>query len=237
MAKKGHKLAMDKKRRPRCFFITNYGILFGKDNDCETRKCEHGQSINKRIEVIIKERISVILLTHENIESMNPTLRFPNVRYGALLVRAACLLVTLVVALFCSSQHSLGAEHDWYQCPVGKTKHLDLNKISLIRDSVVRPNLHTLRFYSFGSHFLLGASASGFSNEMLSQLEALLLQKRNWVRVSGPDLTMFVNLDYVVGYSSGSGGGYILVLTTGEDVIVPARDDGANAKIKEFAFP
>jgi hypothetical protein len=48
---------------------------------------------------------------------------------------------------------------------------------------------------------------------------------------------MFVNLDYVVGYSSGFGGGYILVLTTGEDVIVSPRDDGANAKIKEFAFP
>ena len=152
-------------------------------------------------------------------------------------MRAACLLVTLVMALVWSSQHSLGAEHDWYQCPVGKTKHLDLNKISLIRDSVVGPNLHTLRFYSFGSHFLLGASASGFSDEMLAQLEALLLPKRNWVRVSGPDITIFVNLDYVVGYSSGSGGGYILVLTTGEDVIVPARDDGANAKIKEFAFP
>ena len=168
---------------------------------------------------------------------MNPTLRFSNVRYGALLLRAVCLFLTVVMALVWSSQHSLGAEHDWYQCPVGKTKHLDLNKISLIRDSLVGPNIHTLRFYSFGSHFLLGASASGFSDEMLSQLEALLLQKRNWVRVSGTALTMFVNLDYVVGYSSGSGGGYIVVLTTGEDVIVPARDDGANAKIKGFAFP
>jgi hypothetical protein len=238
VAKSGHKLAMDKKSRPRCFLITIYGILSGKDNVIARRV--HANTANrstKEIVAITKERISVILLTHENIESMSPTLRFFNVRYGALLVRVACLLVTSVVALFCSSQHSLGAEHDWYQCPVGKTKHLDLNKISLIRDSVVRPNLHTLRFYSFGSHFLLGASASGFSNEMLSQLEALLLQKRNWVRVSGSDLTMFVNLDYVVGYSSVSDGGYILVLTTGEDVIVPARDDGANAKIKEFAFP
>jgi hypothetical protein len=152
-------------------------------------------------------------------------------------VRAACLLMTLVVALAWSSQKSLGAEHDWYQCPVGKSKHLDLNKISLIRDSVVGPNLHTLLFYSFGSHFLLGASASGFSDEMLAQLEALLLPKRNWVRVSGPDLTIFVNLDYVVGYSTGSVGGSALVLTTGEDVIVTARDSEANAKIKEFGFP
>jgi hypothetical protein len=157
-------------------------------------------SIDKRYCVITKERIAIILLTHENIESMNPTLRFPNVRHGALLVGAVYPFVTLVMALVWSSQYSLGAEHDWYQCPVGKAKHLDLNKISLIRDSVVGPNLHTLRFYSFGSHFLLGASASGFSNEMLSQLEALLLQKRNWVRISGPDLAMFVNLDYVVRY-------------------------------------
>ena len=152
-------------------------------------------------------------------------------------MRAICLLVTLVVALAWSSQNSLGAEHDWYQCPVGKSKHLDLNKISLIRDSVVGPNLHTLLFYSFGSHFLLGTSASGFSGEMLAQLEALLLPKRNWVRVSGPELTIFVNLDYVVGTSVGSSGGYTLVLTTGEDVIVSARDSEANAKIKEFGFP
>jgi hypothetical protein len=152
-------------------------------------------------------------------------------------VRAACLLVTLVVTLAWSSQNSPGAEHDWYQCPVGKSKHLDLNKISLIRDSVIGPDLHTLLFYSFGSHFLLGASASGFSDEMLAQLEALLLPKRNWVRVSGPDLIIFVNLDYVVGYSSGSGGGYTLILTTGDDVIVNARDSGANAKIKEFGLP
>ena len=152
-------------------------------------------------------------------------------------MRAVWLLVTLMVVLAWSSQNSLGAEHDWYQCPVGKSKHLDLNKISLIRDSVVGPNLHTLLFYSFGSHFLLGASSSGFSDEMLTQLEALLLPKRNWVRVSGPELTIFVNLDYVVGYSIGSGGGYALVLTTGEDVIVSARDSEANAKIKEFGFP
>ena len=152
-------------------------------------------------------------------------------------MRAACLFITLVVALAWSSQKSLGAEHDWYQCPVGKSKHLDLNKISLIRDSVVGPNLHTLLFYSFGSHFLLGASASGFSDEMLAQLEALLLPKRNWVRVSGPELSIFVNLDYVVSYSIGSGGGYTLVLTTGEDVIVSGRDGEANAKIKEFGFP
>ena len=152
-------------------------------------------------------------------------------------MRAVYPFVILVMALVCSSQYSLGAEHDWYQCPVGKAKHLDLNKISLIRDSVVGPNLHTLLFYSFGSHFLLGASASGFSDEMLAQLEALLLPKRNWVRVYGRELTIFVNLDYVVGYSIGSGGGYTLVLTTGEDVIVGARDSEANAKIKEFGFP
>ena len=152
-------------------------------------------------------------------------------------MRAACLFTILVVALAWPSQNSLGAEHDWYQCPVGKSKHLDLNKISLIRDSVVGPNLHTLLFYSFGSHFLLGASASGFSDEMLAQLEALLLPKRNWVRVSGPELSIFVNLDYVVSYSIGSGGGYTLVLTTGEDVIVSGRDGEANAKIKEFGFP
>jgi hypothetical protein len=152
-------------------------------------------------------------------------------------MRAVWLFVTLVVALALSPQNSPGADHDWYQCPVGKSKHLDLNKISLIRDSVVGPNLHTLLFYSFGSHFLLGASASGFSDEMLAQLEALLLPKSNWVRVSGPELSIFVNLDYVVGYSIGSGGGYTLVLTTGEDVIVSGRDGEANAKIKEFGFP
>jgi hypothetical protein len=45
---------------------------------------------------------------------------------------------------------------------------------------------------------------------------------------------MCVNLDCVVGYSSGSGGGYILVLTSGEDIIVPARDD---EEIKGFSFP
>ena len=53
----------------------------------------------------------------------------------------------------------------------------------------------------------------------------------------GPELSIFVNLDYVVGYSIGSGGGYTLVLTTGEDVIVSGRDGEANAKIKEFGFP
>jgi hypothetical protein len=152
-------------------------------------------------------------------------------------VRATCLFITLVVTLAWSFQNSIGAERDWYQCPVGKSKHLDLNKISLIRDSVVGPNLHTLLFYSFGSHFLLGVSASGFSDEMLAQLGALLLSKRNWVRVSGPKVTIFVNLDYVVGYSIGSGGGYTLFLTTGEDVIVSARDSEANTKIKEFGFP
>jgi hypothetical protein len=183
-----------------------------------------------------EERIAIILLTHEKTESMSPTLRFFNVPIGGLLVRAASLLVVSVVALAWSS-HSLGAEHDWYRCPVGKSKYLDLNKISLIRDSVVGPNLHTLLFYSFGSHFLLGASASGFSDEMLAQLEALLLPKRNWVRVSGPELTIFVNLDYVVGYSTGSGGRYTLILTTGEDVLVSATDSQANAKIKEFGFP
>jgi hypothetical protein len=150
--KRGHKLAMDKKRRPRCFFITIYSILFGRDNDCETRKCDTTNRSTKEIAVITKERISVILLTHENIESMNLTLRFSNVRYGAFFVRAASLLVTLVVALFCSSQHSLGAEHDWYQCPVGKTKHLDLNKIFLIRDSVVRPNLRFSANYRRGCY-------------------------------------------------------------------------------------
>jgi hypothetical protein len=103
--------------------------------------------------VITKERIAIILLTHENIESMNPTLRFPNVRHGALLVRAVYPFVILVMALVCSSQYSLGAEHDWYQCPVGKAKHLDLNKISLIRDSVVG-------VASVGSQCQLGGSAS-----------------------------------------------------------------------------
>ena len=103
-----------------------------------THQCEDGQHRSiKDIVVITKERIAIILLTHENIESMNPTLRFPNVRHGALLVRAVYPFVILVMALVCSSQYSLGAEHDWYQCPVGKAKHLDLNKISLIRDSVV----------------------------------------------------------------------------------------------------
>jgi hypothetical protein len=46
----------------------------------------------------------------------------------------------------------------------------------------------------------------------------------------------FVNLDYVIGYSSGPYGGYILVLTTREDVVVTAKDNAANAKIKEFGF-
>jgi hypothetical protein len=152
-------------------------------------------------------------------------------------VRATCLSITLVVTLVWSSQNSLGVEHDWYQCPVGKSKHLDLNKISLIRDSVVGPNLHTLLFYSFGSHFLLGVSASGFSDEMLAQFGALLLPKRNWVRVAGPNLTIFVNLDYVVGYSIGSGGGYTLFITTGENVIVNASDSEANARIREYGLP
>ena len=152
-------------------------------------------------------------------------------------LRLAHLLVTLAVTLFWSAQHSLSAEHDWYECPVGQTKHLDLNKISLIRDSVIGPDLHTLQFYSFGSHFLLGVSASGFSDQMLAQLESLLLPKSNWVRIPGTSSSIFVNLDYIVGYSSGPGGGYILVLTTGEKVVATAQDDAARAKIKEFGFP
>jgi hypothetical protein len=147
------------------------------------------------------------------------------------------LLVTLAVTLLWSAQHSLSAEHDWYDSPVGQTKHLDLKKISLIRDSVIGPNLHTLQFYSFGSHFLLGVSAAGFSDQMLAQLESLLLPKNNWVRITGTTSSVFVNLDYVVGYSSGPSGGYILVLTTGDDVVVAAKDTAANAKIKEFGFP
>ena len=152
-------------------------------------------------------------------------------------LRTAHLLVTLAVTLFWSAQHSLSAEHDWYECPVGQTKHVDLNKISLIRQSVIGPNLHTLQFYSFGSHFLLGVSAAGFSDQMLAQLESLLMPKSNWVRIGGTTSSIFVNLDYVVGYSSGPGGGYLLVLTNGEDVVVTAKDNAANAKIKEFGFP
>jgi hypothetical protein len=152
-------------------------------------------------------------------------------------LRSAHLLVTLAVTLFWSTQHSLSAEHDWYDSPVGQTKHLDLNKISLIRDSVIGPNLHTLQFYSFGSHFLLGVSASGFSDQMVAQLESLLLPKNNWVEIFGTTFSVFVNLDYVVGYSPGPGGGYILVLTTGENVVVTAKDNAANAKIKEFGLP
>jgi hypothetical protein len=152
-------------------------------------------------------------------------------------LRTTHLLVTLAVTLFWSAQHSLSAEHDWYECPVGQTKHVDLKKISLIRQSVIRRNLHTLQFYSFGSHFLLGVSAAGFSDQMLAQLESLLMPKSNWVRIAGTTSSIFVNLDYVVGYSSGPGGGYLLVLTTGEDVVVTAKDNAANAKIKEFGFP
>jgi hypothetical protein len=152
-------------------------------------------------------------------------------------LRAAYLLLTLVVTLVWSVQYSLSAQHDWYECPVGQIRHLDLNKISLIRDSVIGPDLHTLRFYSFGSHFLLGVSASGFSDQMLVQLESLLLSKSNWVRVLDKDLSTSVNLDYVVGYSHGLGGGYILVLTTGENVVVSAKDDAAMTKIRDFGFP
>jgi hypothetical protein len=152
-------------------------------------------------------------------------------------LRARCLLIILVVTLACSAQRSFGAQPDWYECPMGQIKHLDLNKISLIRDSVIGPNLHTLRFYSFGSHFLLGVSASGFSDQMLAQLESLVRPKSNWVRVRDQDLAVLVNLDYVVGYSPGPGGGYILVLTTGEKVVATAEDDAAKAKIKEFGFP
>jgi hypothetical protein len=147
------------------------------------------------------------------------------------------LLVTVTVTLFWSGQHSLGVEHDWYECPVGQTKHVDLNKISLIKDSVIRPNQHTLRFYSFSSHFLLGVSAAGFSDQMLEQLESILITKSNWVQIHGTNISIFVNLDYVVGCSSGPGGGYILVLTTGEDVVVTAEDNQASSKIKEFGFP
>jgi hypothetical protein len=143
----------------------------------------------------------------------------------------------MVVTLFWSTPHSFSAEHAWYDCPVGKTKHVDLNKISLISESAIGPNLHKLRFYSFGSHFLLGVSASGFTDQMLAQLESLLLPKNNWVRIAGTTVSNFVNLDYVVGYSSGPDGGYILVLTTGENVVVTAKDNAANAKIKEFGFP
>jgi hypothetical protein len=152
-------------------------------------------------------------------------------------LRLPHLFVALAVTLFWPARHSLSAEHGWYDSPVGQTKHLDLNKISLIRDSAIGPNLHTLQFYSFGSHFLLGVSASGFSDQMLAQLESLLLPKSNWVRIAGTTISNFVNLDYVVGCSSGPGGGYILVLTTGEDVVVTAKDNAANAKIKEFGFP
>jgi hypothetical protein len=56
------------------------------------------------------------------------------------------------------------------------------------------------------------------------------------VRVPGSKITNFVNLDYVVGYTAGQDRGYNLVLTTGEDVVVTAKDDAANAKIKEFGF-
>ena len=59
---------------------------------------------------------------------------------------------------------------------------------------------------------------------MLAQLESLLLAKSNWVRIAGKIVSNFVNLDYVVGYSSGPDGGYILVLTTGENVVVTAKD-------------
>jgi hypothetical protein len=44
-------------------------------------------------------------------------------------------------------------------------------------------NLHTLRFYSFGSYFLLEVSTSGFSDQMLAQLESLLLLRSNWMRI------------------------------------------------------
>ena len=55
-----------------------------------------------------------------------------------------------------------------HECPVGHLTHLDLNKISLIRDSVIGPDLQTLQFFSLGSHFVLGVSASGFSDQMLA---------------------------------------------------------------------
>jgi hypothetical protein len=152
-------------------------------------------------------------------------------------LRLPHLFVALAVTLFWPARHSLSAEHGWYDSPVGQTKHLDLNKISLIRDSAIGPNLHTLQFYSFGSHFLLGVSASGFSDQMVAQLESLLLPKINWMEIPGTTFSVFVNLDYVVGYSPGLGGGYILVLTTGENIVVTAKDNAANAKIKEFGFP
>jgi hypothetical protein len=151
-------------------------------------------------------------------------------------LRSACFLVTLSMIQILPIEHCLSAEHDWYECPIGKTKHLDINKVSLIRDSVIGPDLHTLRFYSFGSHFLLDVSASGFSDQMLAQLDSLLLTKRNWVRVPAVSVSVFVNLDYVVGYSAGPVGGYILVLTTGEDVVVTSNDNAAVAKIQEFGF-
>jgi hypothetical protein len=206
--------------------------------------------------------MSVIFVTHGKVESMSPTLRFPNVRREPLLgddftwnrepsgryccqgakqsrgrnLKAACLFITLAMTLVWSARHSLGAEPDWYESPLGQARHLDLNKISLIRDSVIGPDMHTLQFYSFGSHFLLGVSAAGFSDQMLAQLESLLLPKSNWVRVPDRKVAMFVNLDYVVGYTSGPDGGYNLILTTGEDVVVSAKDNEANAKIKEFGF-
>jgi hypothetical protein len=79
-------------------------VVWKRQCVCETHKCEHANRSTKEVVVITKERIAVILLTHENRESMSPTLRFSNVRYGALLVRAACLLVALVGALVFSSQ-------------------------------------------------------------------------------------------------------------------------------------
>ena len=71
----------------------------------------------------------------------------------------------------------------------------------------------------------------------LAELESLLLPKSNWVRIAGTTFSNCVNLDFVVGCSSSPGDGYILVLTTGEDVVVTAKDNSANAKIKEFGFP
>jgi hypothetical protein len=95
------------------------------------------------------------------------------------------------MSLFWTAQLSLGGEHD---CPVGQTKHLDLNKVSLIRDAVIGPNLHTLQFYSFGSHFLLSVSAAGSSDQMLAQLDSLLLPKTNWVRVPAGRLLILSTL-------------------------------------------
>jgi hypothetical protein len=152
-------------------------------------------------------------------------------------LREVYFLITLAVTLGWSAQYSLGTQQDWYESPVGQFRHLDLNKISIIRDSEIGPNLHTLRFYSFGSHYLLGVSASGFSDQMLEQLESFLRPRSNWARVLEKDFAIFVNLDYVVGYSPGPGGGYNLVLTTGENIVVTARDDAANAKMKAFGFP